>query len=239
MTSMTRNELTARKLLIQQWNNIQPQLQRLNMPAIRPADAEGLFKLITHSKVAGQIGFEITNVTFNVPERANGATDIYIVATGRIYLDETALNPPSTLKTVSFATEVGYFRKTRRGLEHVYGAHYDFALDEIGHPVFHAQLKSYNERGQEVSETFQLGCESTDCVGGVLRTVRLPTAQMDFFALIVQICADHLLSKDSGDEERRAFADLRKVSQDIQGAGYLAARLTNTAGCMRAPHWYP
>ena len=122
------------------------------MIEIRPSDAEGLFALITHPKVAGQIGFEIANVTFNVPERANDATDIYIVATGRIYLDENALNPPGTLKTVSFATEVGYFRKTRRGLEHVYGAHYDFALDEIGQPVFHAQLKSYNVRGKEVSE---------------------------------------------------------------------------------------
>jgi len=58
------------------------------------------------------------------------------VATGRIYLDENALNPPGTLKTVSFATEVGYFRKTRRGLEHVYGAHYDFALRRNRPPGF-------------------------------------------------------------------------------------------------------
>jgi len=76
MTPMTRNELKARKLLIQQWNNFQPQLQRLNMLEIRPSDAEGLFALITYPKVAGQIGFEIANVTFNVPERANDATDI-------------------------------------------------------------------------------------------------------------------------------------------------------------------
>ena len=76
MTPMTRNELKARKLLIQQWNNFQHQLQRLNMLEIRPTDAEGLFALITYPKVAGQIGFEIGNVTFNVPERANDATDI-------------------------------------------------------------------------------------------------------------------------------------------------------------------
>ena len=64
------------KAAIQQWNNFQPQLQRLNMLEIRPTDAEGLFALITYPKVAGQIGFEIGNVTFNVPERANDATDI-------------------------------------------------------------------------------------------------------------------------------------------------------------------
>jgi len=46
------------------------------MLEIRPTDAEGLFALITYPKVAGQIGFEIGNVTFNVPERANDATDI-------------------------------------------------------------------------------------------------------------------------------------------------------------------
>ena len=46
------------------------------MLEIRPSDAEGLFALITYPKIAGQIGFEIGNVTFNVPERANDATDI-------------------------------------------------------------------------------------------------------------------------------------------------------------------
>lgn len=231
-------ETTALKLLVDQWSNVKTQLDRLSLPDARPADGYGIFSLIGHSKVDGQIRFNIAPVTFNVPERANAAADLYIIARGRIYLDQAAIKSRRALKTVSFATEVGYFRKSKDKLKHIYGAHYDFSLDEIGHPVFHAQMKSYNERGREVSEAFQLDCDSDDLVKHVLRTVRLPTAQMDFFALVMQICADHLMSKDSGDEERKAFADLRKVSHEIQGSGHLWAKLAEAPACMRAPHWY-
>ena len=233
-------ETRALKLLVNQWDNIKTQLDRLSLPAARPADGYGIFSLIEHPRVAGQIGFEIAPVTFKVPERAKARApvDIYIIARGQIYVDQDTLKNYGALKTVCFATEVGYFRMRRGKLDHIFGAHYDFSLNEIGHPIFHAQMRSYNDRGRCVSNAFQLDCEPNDLIKDVFRGVRLPTAQMDFFALVLQICADHLVSKDSGVEEKKAFADLCRVSHAIQGAGHLWAELAKAPSCMRAPHWY-
>lgn len=231
-------EVKAKQLLLDQWNNVKAQLARLSLPAARPDDGYAILSLIEHPKVEGQIGFEIAPVTFNVPERANASPDIYIVAKGRIYLDQEALKKHRVLRTVCFATEVGYFRMSSGKLNHIYGAHYDFSLNEIGHPIFHAQMRSYNDRASLVSKAFHLDCDSHDHIKEVFRTVRLPTAQMDFFALVLQISADHLMSKDSGNEERKAFADLRIVSQAIQGAGHLWKELAEVPPCMRAFHWY-
>jgi hypothetical protein len=234
---MNAVEDKALRSLVSQWDNVKMYLDKLQLPAARPEDGYRIFRLIEVPKVADQIGFDIGPVTFNVPERANQTPNMFIVAKGRLYLDELALRATKALKTVSFATEVGYFRKTANGLDHIYGAHYDFALDEIGHPVFHAQMKSYNDQASHV-EQFQPDCLSEDHMKPILRTVRLPTAQMDFFALLLQICADHLMSKDSGEEERETFSKLREVSRKIQGAGHLAANFIQAPPCMRSLHWY-
>lgn len=235
---MNSVEIQAKRLLVDQWNNVVTQLERLNAPDIRPIDGHQIFVLIDYPKVAGQIAFTVNPVTFNVPERADGSADMYITVKGRIYLDEGAVRTNRKLTTVSFGTEVAYFRMRQGRLNHVYGAHYDFSLNEIGHPIFHAQMKSFVERGQLVSDIFTLDCESEDQIANVLRTVRVPTAQMDFFALALQICADHLMSKNSSAEQRDAFEDLRKASYSIQGAGHLWAQLAEAPRCMRTQHWY-
>lgn len=235
---MNSVEIQAKRLLVDQWNNVVTQLGRLNVPDTRPIDGHQIFVLIDYPKVEGQIAFTVNPVTFNVPERADGSADMYITVKGRIYLDEEAVRTNRKLTTVSFGTEVAYFRMRQGKLNHVYGAHYDFSLNEIGHPIFHAQMKSFVERGQLVSDIFTLDCESEDQIANVLRTVRVPTAQMDFFALVLQICADHLMSKNSSAEQRDAFEDLRQASYSIQGAGHLWAQLADAPPCMRTQHWY-
>ena len=234
---MNSIESTARRLLVDQWNNVKAQLDRLSLPDAKPNDGYQIFSLIEDPKVDGQIGFDIKPVTFNVPERADASPNMFIVAQGRIYLDQTMVKS-NTLKTVSFATEVGYFRMSKGELHHVYGAHYDFSFDEIGHPIFHGQMRSYNERASWISDAFKLDCGSKDHMAGILRTVRLPTAQMDFFSLILQICADHLISKDSGDDQKKAFENLRDASSAIQGAGHRWETLVQAPRCMRSQHWY-
>lgn len=236
--AMNAVEIKAKRLLVDQWSNVVTQFGRLNLPDTRPIDGHQIFSLIEHPKVEGQIAFTVNPVTFNVPERADGSPDMYITVKGRIYLDEAAVKTQSKLTTVSFGTEVAYFRMRQGKLNHVYGAHYDFSLNEIGHPIFHAQMKSFADRGQLVSDTFTLGCAYEDHIANVLRTVRVPTAQMDFFALVLQICADHLMSKNSSVEQREAFEDLRKASYSIQGAGHLWTQLTQAPPCMRTQHWY-
>ena len=235
---MNSVEIHAKRLLVDQWNNVVTQLTRLSLPDTRPIDGHQIFELIDYPRVAGQIGFTVNPVTFNVPERADGPADMYVTVKGRLYLDEAAMRVSRKLKTVSFGTEVAYFRMRREKLNHVYGAHYDFSLDEIGHPIFHGQMKSFADRGQLVSDTFTLDCEYEDHIPNILRTVRVPTAQMDFFALVLQLSADHLMSKNSSAEQREAFEDLRKASFSIQGAGHLWAQLVQAPTCMRTQHWY-
>lgn len=230
-------ERRAQKLLIEQWDRLKSYLYQLRVTAVRPDDGFSIFELISHPKEAGVVAFTVKPVTFQVPERAGGGPELFIVAQGRIYLDEPTLQA-GALKTVRFGSEVAYFRKGKGNLDHIYGAHYDFSLNEVGHPIFHAQMRSYNERATLIASQFEINDPSIDHLENVLRTVRLPTAQMDFFALVMQICADHLMSKDSGKEDKEAFAGLKLVSKNVQGSGHRFNSLVDVPPCMRSYHWY-
>ena len=234
-----RFERRAIKLLVERWDAVGNQFGRLKMPCARPNDGYQIFSLIAPQRTAGEIGFEIKPVVFNLPERANGEAVLFVVVRGKLYFDEAAIKQ-NVLRTLDFATEAAYFRKKADELEHVYGAHYDFARNEVGHPAFHAQMKSFAERFHQVTSAFEMTCTSKDLVDGVLRTVRLPSAQMDFFSFILQLCADHLIDKNSGPEELSAFRDLKSASAEIKGAAFLVPWLAKPAAqaCLRANHWY-
>jgi hypothetical protein len=123
----------------------------------------------------------------------------------------------------------------------VFGAHYDFALNEIGHPVFQGQMRSFAEFGAHIREHYGINDPVEDVVRGVLNRVRVPTAQMDVFSLVIQICADHLLYKEAGPEETDAFKALLRKSKFCKGAGFQVPSLTSDDArtCYRARHWYP
>jgi hypothetical protein len=234
-------EWRAKKLLVERWNACKTSFSRLNMPGLRPTDGEEIFSLIDYPKVAGQIGFNVKSVVFNLPERANGSPDLFVVVHGRLYFDEDSIRL-NLLRTSNFATEAAYFKKKSDELIHVYGAHCDFAQDVSGHPAFHVQMRSFAGQFDQVAKYFNMtDVASRDLMGGVLRNVRLPSAQIDFFSLVLQLCADHLIDENSGAEELMAFSDLMKASAEIHGAAYLVPQLSNPSAqaCLRANHWYP
>lgn len=238
---MNTIESRGQKLLIEQWNLLKDKLSRLGSYVVRPDDGYRIFKLIENDPriPVGQIAYKVEPVVFQVPERAEDSLDMYIAVQGRIHIDYSTLKDEKRLKTMSFGTEVGYFRFRQDKLNHVYGAHYDFSHDEVGHPIFHGQMHSYNERSTWISANYDgVGEESLDCMAAVLKTVRLPTAQMDFFSVVLQIGADHLMSKDAGDDQQKVFSEMREISKSIQGAGHRWPRLNNACLCMRAQHWY-
>ena len=160
---------------------------------------------------------------------------------GRLSFRRNELQAHSALVTHKFDSQIGYFRRTNESLKHVYGAHYDLAVGEPGHPALHAQMKSYSSFSECIREQYGIHRPVIDPVKDLLRTVRLPVAQMDVFSLFVQICADHLVSENSGREEKDAFKALVQKGSFCQGAGFQIARLgTNDARvCYRARHWYP
>lgn len=237
---MNKSTTRIQQDLVGQWDEIKEVLGRIAPSVmISPPDGWGIF-LPRPVETDGFAFFDINPVVFNIPERADDQRlDLFVVVRGRLKLERELGS--KRLDTRGFSTEVAYFRKRGEGLNHVYGAHYDFALNEIGHPAFHAQMKSFASFSSFVNEEFQLRDEVVDSVKGILKTVRLPTAQMDFFSFVLQIVADHLIYHASDAEQQAAFGSLLNKSRFLQGAGSQIARLgTEVArNCYRACHWYP
>ena len=238
------NKSTARiqQELVNQWDGVKELLGRIAPSAIvSPADGWSIFHPMP-SDTDGYAAFDIQPVVFNLPERADDQRlNLFVVVRGRLKLDRQTAEGDATLATHGFSTEVGYFRKKADKLIHVYGSHYDFSINEIGHPVFHAQMKSFNDFSKYVINEFQFVGAMEDSVQGILKTVRIPTAQMDFFSLILQLIADHLLYYRSDDEQKAAFASLVINNKFLQGAAFQFSRLTtqSASNCYRANHWYP
>jgi hypothetical protein len=227
--------------LVDQWDNMVAELQRLSPQAqVRPAESTTVFR----PTEAGDdiLRFEQRPVVFNVPERPlHRRADLFVALRGRIAFRRQPFVESGILETSDFGTEVGYFRRSQHTLTHVYGAHYDFARSELGHPVFHVQMKSYAGFSGFVREHYTVTQTDADSIEGVLRTVRLPSAQMDIFSLVLQISADHLLHAGSGSQEKAAFNALLRNSAFCKGVASSIPRLgsTEAASCYRARHWYP
>ena len=215
-------------------------LRRLkSFASVKPDDGWSIFKV---SKVCGnRVEFDLAPVVFNLPERHDHTTpNLYVVMRGKLCIAPDD-SDEGLLVTRSFASEVGYFLQRMRQVQHLYGAHYDFVLEDPRHPVFHAQLKSFCEMFEFVRNQFHIEGEPEDFVKGMLSGVRVPCAQMDIFSLFLQVCADHLMGSGVGPEERRAFGELLRVNEFLKGAAWQASRLSSDAAvsCYRAMHWYP
>ena len=211
---------------------------------LSPRAARDGFTLFRPSESAGTeaVRFELRPVVFNLPERGDHREcDLFVVVRGRLSFRREDFRDRKALLTHDFGSEVGYFRRAGDSLTHVYGAHYDLATNELGHPAFHAQLGSFADFADHVREQFGVSGQVVDPMKGLIRTVRVPAAQMDVFSLFVQICADHLLSKKSNLEEKKAFNALLEKGAFWKGAAFQMVRLgtEEARDCYRARHWYP
>jgi hypothetical protein len=227
--------------LVSNWDHLKLQFQRLHSTAeARPADGWELFQQVPAVSPT-LASFKLSPVVFNLPERANHvSTDLFVVVEGILSFERSEFIERNVLVTHDFGTKVAYFRRSSNSLDHVFGAHYDFSLGEIGHPAFHGQLRSYLELSEKVKSCYHIDEAVVDCVRGLLKTVRVPTAQMDVFSLFVQLGADHLLYNKSGPEEKAAFNSLLQRSF-CQGAAFRVPGLETEEArtCYRARHWYP
>lgn len=230
------------KRLVTEWDDFRLQLERLRSAAqVRPRDAQQVFQMTTSANY-GAASFTLSPIVFNVPERADDLNmDLFVVVEGRLSFNRKEYIDRKVLATHDFATKVAYFRRTPTTLQHVYGSHYDFSRNELGHPVFHGQMRSYLELAEAVKRQYNVDRQVMDCVGGLLRTVRTPTAQMDVFSFFIQLCADHLLYSKSSGDEKAAFNSLLQKSEFSQGAAFQLPRLQTADAytCYRSRHWYP
>ncbi|HEY3570002.1 MAG TPA: hypothetical protein VGP73_18860 [Thermoanaerobaculia bacterium] len=228
--------------LVSQWEFLNAEIQRLHGEAqVRPSDPYRALATVegTSPEVAS---FVLSPVVFKLPERASAVNaDLFVVVEGRLSFGRRDFAERRVLATHEFTTKVAYFRHSFNCLKHVYGAHYDFSVSELGHPVFHGQIRNYPELAAGIKTHYGIDHEVVDLVRGLLKTVRVPTAQMDVFSLFVQLCADHLLYSQSGPEVKAAFNSLLQRSEFCQGAAFQIPRLMTEEArkCYRAWHWYP
>ena len=217
-------------------------MKQLNQAtSVRPLSPDQVIRV--DESVNGEVAkLDCGPVVFNLCERAGAMPEMYVVVEGTIEV-RAIRNGTNSLQTMSFATKVGYFRMKRKRLVHVYGVHYD--LDEVSdsHPVFHAQLRPMKEFYQTVKEQFNLEAELDDCVTPILRNVRTPIAQMDFFSVCTQLCADHLVTSNPAGSNSKAVATLAAIKNacsSLQGAAHRFTHLSDsaTANCYRSRHWY-
>jgi len=238
---MDRESGSIHQALVRAWQNVKMTIERLHGSAtVKPNDLQEVLQVMDRSDER-LIWFEVRPIVFQLPERGDASsTDLFVVVSGCLAFDRAAFRERRLLLTRSFSTEVGYFRHAGTTLKHVYGAHYDFALDEVGHPVFHGQMKSFRDFATHIAERYRVTHDVDDLVIGILKTVRVPSAQLDIFSVFLQLCADHLLHNESSTEDLAAFNDLLEKSAFCRGAAYQVPRLMEEEArqCYRALHWY-
>lgn len=230
--------LFVQQRLSSAWSEILLQL-RVMRGTVRPYSFHEVFKPNTSIKDA--ISYDVSPVVFFLPEKAsNVAPNLYVVVKGGLAFKRTPDSAQGILLTSSFRTEIAYFRWTPSHLEHVYGAHYDLDETRPGHPVFHSQMSPKVELSSSISSQFRDAREPQNQIATVLANVRVPSAQMDFFSVITQVCADHLIYKGSPRAVRTAFLQLRDACNFFVGAAHRMAFLHSetAAKCYRSPHWY-
>jgi len=237
---MNRSTGYVIRRLAQAWQEILVGMQRMSNAGPRPLDWGGIFIHDADSE-STEIKFTVRPIVFNVPERANGKNiNLYIVLSGWLSF-ETEHGGHEILRTRTYGTRVAYFRDKGESLDHVYGTHYDMEELLAGHPVFHAQMASQVEFAGVVKDQFGVDAPDVDLVMPILHGVRVPTAQMDVFSVVLQICADHLLSSQSASEVKDAFQTMVHTVGFFSGAGYRMPLLTGelATSCYRSMHWYP
>jgi hypothetical protein len=223
------------------WDQVTVSMQKMYQSSnVRPSGAHDIFTL-DETAPDEEVKFNIGPIVFNIPERVGRGHTLYIVVKGWLSFGDGDVDlATQPLKTKSFGTEVGYFRLKDGFLEHVYGVHYD--LDEVlpGHPVFHAQLSSRIDLAETVNKLFRVKGELKDFFTPKLRNIRIPTAQMDVFSTVLQICADHLIYNGADPTVHKAFSDMRATNSFFVGAAYRMDYLSLPPAnvCYRSAHWY-
>jgi hypothetical protein len=222
------------------WTGVQSSIRKMySASVIRPQGAVDIFKPADSD--GGLLRIDIGPLVFHVPEKASHpSADLFVVVSGWIRFMNSSVDNKRP-DTHSFGTNIGYFRLKEGGLEHVYGAHYDMDEELPGHPVFHSQMTSQANMGATIDSLFHANYGSPlDHASGLLKNVRVPTAQMDVFAVITQIGADHLVSEKSNKEVHDAFRELRQSCDFFNGAAHRLAYLNGPSAsqCYRSTHWY-
>ena len=230
----------ALRMFCNAWQNNIMNIRRMGQVTdVKPLDPQRVFTA-TESETDGTLRIDCGPAAFMLSEKPNSTSTIYVGVKGWISVNETG-QEDVPFYTMDFGTKVAYFRSNKDGVAHIYGVHYDMDTTGAGHPVFHSQFQPMTELFEIVRDQLGICGEPEDCVGRVLRNVRTPTAQMDFFSVFTQLCADHLMrAKHEKGDVTGAFKRIRTACDFMRGAAYKRTKLNSelAATCYRSVHWY-
>ncbi|MGD9920592.1 MAG: hypothetical protein AB7V13_03970 [Pseudorhodoplanes sp.] len=229
----------VQKEVISAWERLRVSMQKMYQSTdVRPGAGHDIFKLNARAP-DDEVKLDIGPIVFNVPERAGRGHNLYVVVRGWLSFGDGNLRE-LPLKTRAFFTEVAYFRLKGNVLQHVYGVHYDLDEKLPGHPVFHGQLSSRMDLAPSVRDHYRVEDQPQEMFTPLLRNIRIPTAQMDVFSTVVQICADHLVFEGADQNVHEAFAEARSINSFFQGAAHRMPFLNEmpAIACYRSIHWY-
>jgi hypothetical protein len=226
----------VQNLVANRWKSFRAKMKSMvSFADVKPSRAEEVFKYIQNGDtVLVQVG----PVCFKVTEKPRQSiANLFIAVTGEVTFEGDA----AELRAKKFHTKVGYFLQVRERLKHRYGVHYDYDDELIAHPVYHSQMAPMTHLSNEVNKLYHTSLEvDENPVTLILANVRIPTAQMDPFAVFMQVCADHLVNKESQSGQKSAFRQAVGHLSFFEGAcGNLPrfARALNKRS-LRPQHWY-
>lgn len=240
------SKANARQEVSRAWQRVHAAMRHLDPSVtVKPSTFGDIF--VIDDDTTDGVRFEIKPVVLSVPQKIatnKSSVRLFVVINGNIKF-ELEKNKDQFV-TSSFGTNIGYFRIAEDKIEHVYGAHFDFDPSLVAHPVFHSQLKSHADLFEEIQKHHSNFVDrdlGEDCMRGVLVNVRLPTAQMDFFGVLLQVCSDHLINDTSGKPEkakRSHYENLRRYCSFFRsyGATHTGLQASIEARCYRSPYWY-
>jgi hypothetical protein len=192
------------------------------------------------------IGVEVTMapVTLRLKERGTATESVmFITVEGAIIFPSDA--DKKEMRASGYQTRVGYFRELDGDrLSHVYGVHYDHDDTSGAHPVYHSQMRSMAKFVPDINTAYRMEFQALDDEGdlvrSILRNVRIPTAHMDPFSVLIQIAGDHLVSGVKDDKVTAAFERLRQQLSSFRSLPTSAVRLEAVMQetCFRSSHWY-
>ena len=236
---MNREGHLVVKRVYEAWNATLESMRRMSSAVlVRPQVPDEVFTPV-QDESNGVVKLQVAPIVFNVPERANaGRANLYIVVSGEIsFVTNSSVQ---NIRTNHFGTRVAYFRHKGDSLEHIYGVHYDMDECSKGHPVFHSQLGSQMEFVGDIEHRYRIDIARIDCIKKLCKGIRTPTAQMDLFSVFTQICADHLLWKNSPTKVEVEFEKTRQICSFFTGAAHKMPFLQGerVSECYRSIHWY-
>jgi hypothetical protein len=245
LLKVDKETLGIRGKLLSEWSRTKTNLQQLNSTFnYRPRDDEAIVRQGDRSS-AESVSLDVGPLAFNVPERGDSSIGrLFIYLDGSLEFSRKTWIDSGRLEITSTTAEAAYFAVRKGELVLVYGGHYDYALGQQGHPAFHHQLRNnLFEGGEFIKQQFNLSYQIKDGLEGVLRNVRVPSAQMDAFSCMLKIAADHLLPQGPSPHQRDAFNALRGsstlcgISCNAQSPPSLLPHVLPYS-CYRARHWY-